>query len=77
MLTPSGTDVMTAAAIAGAVNEVVERIADDDREHTAVVHFAIVRVTVSPQHKLFEQEEQKDADEQRAEDARRRELRER
>ena len=52
-----------------AIDEVVERVADDDGEHAAVVHFAVVGVTVAPQHQLLEHEEQQDADEQRAEHA--------
>ena len=52
-----------------AIDEVVERVADDDGEHAAVVDFTVVRMTVAPQHQLLEQEEQEDADEQRAEHA--------
>ena len=54
-----------------AVHEVVERVADEHREDAAVVHFAVVRVAVTPEHELLEHEEQQDAAEQRGEDARR------
>ena len=61
----------------GAIHEVVKRIADHHRKDAAVVYLAVVRMTVTPEHQLLEQEEQEDADEQRAEDSRGRQLSER
>jgi len=55
----------------------MEGVADQHRQHAAVVDFAVVRVTVPPQHQLLEDEEQEDADEQRGEDVLRRQLLER
>ena len=58
----------------GAIHEIVKRVTDDDREHAAVVHLAVMRVTVTPEHQFLQQEEQQDADEKRAEDSRCRQL---
>lgn len=55
----------------GTVDEVVERVANEHGKYAALVHFAVVRVAVSPENKLFEDEEQKNAEQQRAEDLRR------
>ena len=45
----------------GAVDEVVDRIADQDERGGRVVHLAVVRVAVSPQHEFLEDEEGDDA----------------
>ena len=55
----------------------MKRISDDDREHAAVVHLAVVRVTVAPEHELLEDEEEQDAGEQRRKYIGRRKLLER
>ncbi len=59
------------------IDEIVEGVSDEHREHGAVVHLAVVRVTVPPQHELFKDEEQEDAEQQRSEDSRRGQLLER
>ena len=46
----------------GAVDEVVERVADEHRQDAAVVHFAVVGVAVPPEHQLLEDEEEQDAE---------------
>jgi len=50
---------------------------DQDRQDRAIVHLAVVRVAVAPEHQLLEDEEQEDAAEQRREDMERRQLVER
>ena len=52
-------------------------VADDHHRRGHAVRFAIVRVAVPPQHELFEQKEQHDAGEQRAEHGSWREMLER
>ena len=50
-----------------AVDEIVEPVADQDERRGRRVHFAVIGVAMSQQHQLFENEEQHDAAEQRAE----------
>src|SRR6187551_3210506 len=57
-----------------AIDEVVERVPDDDTYDAAVVDLAVVRVTVPPEHQLLEDEEKHDADEQRRKQASRSDL---
>ena len=44
-----------------AVDEVVERVADDDERRRRAVHLALVGVAVAEQHQLLEHEEREDA----------------
>ena len=60
-----------------AVDEVVERVADEDERHGRAVHLALVGVAMAKQHQLLENEERQDAGQQRAEHGGRRQRLER
>jgi hypothetical protein len=73
VLTPSGIDVSNHRT----VDEVVEGVADEHEGRGAVVHLAIMRVAVPPEHQLFQDEEEEDTGEQCRERLCRRQLLER
>jgi len=58
----------------GSIDEIVEGITNEYWEHGAVVHLAVMCMAVTPEHKLFEEEEKEDANQQRSQHSRCRQL---
>ena len=77
VLTPSGSDVSTAAPIIAPSTKLWNASPMSTSDAAVAVHLALVGVAVAPEHQLLEHEEEQDAGEQRLEDPRRRQQAER